>query len=777
MEFNWTNTTEEKGYRARSGHESWRSPANPRKKPRTNSRSYYSHGNLRLVAVTVNMSLSGMPNEIILDIARYLDMRCLNSLIQTAHQFATLLSTELYRIGAAYPTIRKTTPLLWAVQNHHLNAVQKLLDQGADPTATVKGTTALHEAVNSDNLEAVQLMLRNTSVVLPRDSAGFGPLILAALRGQEAMVRLLVSAGATVVCSKFGEWERAVQRAVADGNDVGCRLLLEAGVQSDGPNGHGLQVCIKYLLEIVATKGNTAMFQLLWTFFVASTSEREYTASRLVASAAHSGSVDFVQWLFSVGATLNEHPPGTNTALHLAASHSRSGSEDTVAYLLDMGARIEAVDASHHTPLLAAMRQGSPDVVRLLLARGANALAIGTQGMNALHLAATYKRPELIPDLYRAGVPVDGRMERNETPLHIAAASGPAESVTALLEAGADINVLRNDRGWTPLHTAADAADAGAGAAEIVSLLIEHGADLSAVDNKGYNALETAAKAGHVNALKILLTATQKANLPILHQSAYGTSALEEAIYHDYADIVTVLLEAGVDPAVSRNGTYPLHLAISFGVEEIAGLLLLNGGDPFLLDERGRSAVDWARLNGRMLPTILVHCNAEAVSQPTDPTLQTSTLRSSLVSLATYLQTSKGVFDDAQHFTRLGGCLVLANNLPAATIALGQMLEKSEEGVPAYYGSCDWCEDGPVLTERTGKYTCLTCYNVNLCWECKEEYDHEEGYSSEKPLFEVCAGHEFLEVRPSSLQLLGEKTEIEGEVKREWLEEIIAKYS
>ncbi|KAJ0423504.1 ankyrin repeat-containing domain protein [Aspergillus carlsbadensis] len=717
------------------------------------------------------MSLSSIPNEIVLDIGRYLDMRSLNALIQTAHQFAVLLSGELYRIGAAYPTVRKTTPLVWAVRNRHLNAVRRLLDHGADPTATVKGTTALHEAVNSDNLDAVQLMLRNSSAILPRDSAGFGPLILAALRGHEAMVRLLVSAGATVVCSKFSDWERALQRAVSAGSEVACRLLLEVGVESDGPNGDGLQICVKDMLEMVAKRGHTAIFKLFWGFFVATSSEREYTASRLVASAADSGSVDLVRWLFTVGAKLHEGPPGTSTALHLAASNGKSGSEDIVAYLLDMGANIEAIDASHYTPLLAAMRQASPDMLRLLLARGANALAIGSRGMNALHLAATYKRHDLIPDICRAGVPVESRMQTTQTALHIAAAVGHAESVTALLDAGADINALHIDCGWTPLHTAADV-----GAAQMVDLLIQHGADLSALDAKGYTALDTAVRADHISALRILLTATQKANLPILHESLHGTSALEEAIIHEHADMVTALLNAGVDAAASRNGTYPLHLAISHGVEEIADLLLQNGGDPFVLDERGRSAVDWARLNGRMMPTILAHCDADAISKPTDVTLQTSIIRQSIVSLATSLQSSRGVLADANHFTRLGGCLVLVDNIPAAAVAFGQVLENPGRRVGEYHGSCDWCEDRPILTEETGKYTCLTCYNVNLCRDCKDVYEDEEEYHSEKPLFEVCAGHSFLEVTASVLQLLGERTGVEGVVKREWLGAIIDRY-
>ncbi|KAL3483399.1 hypothetical protein BJX62DRAFT_220326, partial [Aspergillus germanicus] len=177
-----------------------------------------------------------------------------------------------------------------------------------------------------------------------------------------------------------------------------------------------------------------------------------------------------------------------------------------------------------------------------------------------------------------------------------------------------------------------------------------------------------------------------------------------------------------------------------------------------------------------MLPTILEHCDEEAVEHATDPAVQNSVLRKSIATLATYLQTSKNIIDDANYFTRLGGCLVQADNIPAATVAFGQLLETPGQEEREYHGYCDWCEDRPVLTERTGKFVCLTCYNVNLCRDCNYEYEDEEECDSEKPLFQVCTGHELLEVEPSILQLLGEKTGVEGAMKREWLEGIIAMY-
>jgi hypothetical protein len=60
-----------------------------------------------------------------------------------------------------------------------------------------------------------------------------------------------------------------------------------------------------------------------------------------------------------------------------------------------------------------------------------------------------------------------------------------------------------------------------------------------------------------------------------------------------------MLLDAGADPnRPAFRGQRPLHVAASRGHGQIVDLLLARGADPALTDDGGRTARDWAEING-----------------------------------------------------------------------------------------------------------------------------------------------------------------------------------
>ncbi|KAL2809707.1 ankyrin repeat-containing domain protein [Aspergillus granulosus] len=711
-------------------------------------------------------SFLGLPSEIIYEIADCLEIRDLNAVVQTARRFDALLSPDLYRAGARYLSVNYTTPLIWAVRHHRLVAAQKLLERGADPVANFLGTTALHEAIKSNDTDAVLLILDQRIFLHPHDVDGMTPLVLAASCGRPSIVRLLLAAGADVGGANLIDWQTAIHRSVSEQNESGCRLLLETAAEVLDSNMAALQRYIRIqLLPDIANTGHTAMLKIPWDFYAAEKSEREATASDLLLSAAYGGRVETAQWLVSIGAKLTRPNPNDKTALHIAAENSDS---ELVGALLHMGADIEARDYFQHTPLFAAIYWGSLDAVRLLLDRGANPFAILPRGQNALHLCASRNKPALIPDLCRAGVNIHATDDDGDTALHYAAEGGYFECVQLLLRANADINA-RGRLGYTPLHTAIIV-----GGTEVSQLLMESGADLSAVDSKGYTLLHTAAQYGFNGFFSILLEATQKLGLPLSSPSVYGMTALEDAVCGHHGEIVETLLGAGVDANVSRNGTYALHLAVTRGLQGIDESLLSHGADPFLLDERGRTALDWARLNESIWETMAAHCGADGASRVTDPTQQALTLRKSIVDLATYLRNSEGTPNESQYLIRLGKCLLLLNDIPAAQIALGQPVDVTAEEGRKYIGSCDLCKD--ELTDDIGKFTCLVCCDVLLCRECMHEYNDGSDPSIKTMLFGSCLGHEFLEIQTSSLQFLDQTIGVDSQGRREWLEQLIAAY-
>jgi ankyrin repeat protein len=127
---------------------------------------------------------------------------------------------------------------------------------------------------------------------------------------------------------------------------------------------------------------------------------------------------------------------------------------ELVQAMIQHGAKINAKDASGHTPLFCALLSNRLNTVRLLLEHGADANEKDEQGNTPLMLAIGFKLHPAI--------------------LHL------------LLQHGANVNAPVNEMGWTLLMMASSLANAQP---ETVRLLLEHGADVNAKDKDGRTAL------------------------------------------------------------------------------------------------------------------------------------------------------------------------------------------------------------------------------------------------------------------------------------------------
>src|SRR5215468_8811914 len=95
-----------------------------------------------------------------------------------------------------------------AAMKRDRDAVRSLLQKKADVNATqVDGTTALHWAVRSDDLETAELLIRAGSNVSAANREGVTPMQLAATNGSAPMIEKLLKAGVDpdASLSKFGD--------------------------------------------------------------------------------------------------------------------------------------------------------------------------------------------------------------------------------------------------------------------------------------------------------------------------------------------------------------------------------------------------------------------------------------------------------------------------------------------------------------------------------------------------------------------------------------------
>ena len=93
-----------------------------------------------------------------------------------------------------FRTAKDESPLMLASLRGHLDLVRKLIDRGADVNKT--GWAPLHYAATSGHVDIMELLLENHAYIDAESPNGTTPLMMAALYGTPASVKLLLDAGA-----------------------------------------------------------------------------------------------------------------------------------------------------------------------------------------------------------------------------------------------------------------------------------------------------------------------------------------------------------------------------------------------------------------------------------------------------------------------------------------------------------------------------------------------------------------------------------------------------
>lgn len=180
----------------------------------------------------------------------------------------------------------------------------------------------------------------------------------------------------------------------------------------------------------------------------------------------------------------------------------------------------------------------------------------------------------------------------NRTALHIAAARGNAEIVNQLINAGANVNTVREfeaDSGgeYTPLTEAA-----AAGHAEVVKLLLDAGADANSKAANSYyclTALGHALAGGHKDIVEMLLAAGTDLNYQLSDYGKPGfvpdncipSATFVAAAKGGFTDIVERMLDRGAPVNDARAGyaENALMAAAESGHVETVALLVKAGAD------------------------------------------------------------------------------------------------------------------------------------------------------------------------------------------------------
>jgi ankyrin len=466
------------------------------------------------------------------------------------------------------------TRLADAAMKRDIAAVRALIAQKVDVNAPgTDGSAALHWAVRVDDAAMAKLLLGAGAQATAPNRYGLTPMAIAAGNGSASMIAILLDAGADANAPDPAG-DTPLMSVIRVGRADAVTLLLDRGAKVDATDATYQQTAL-----MVAVRENHPDIVKLLIARGASVNART-RVGRTPAWVLPNSQPGFGH---GIGIVRGGSPdrgrrgpiPGGMTPLMYAA---RDGRMETVRMLLDAGAEINARDANDITPLITAITNNHPDVARLLIDRGADIKATDWYGRTPLWAAVETRNMDLDNGTFENSI--------DRAPF--------LELIQVLLERGADPNArtrevppVRPDflritaslswvdfTGQTPFITAALAGDV-----TVMKLLLKHGADPNIATFAGTTALMAAAGVNWV------------------FDQTYdeGQPALLEA--------VKLCVELGLDVnAVNSMGLTAMHGAANRGSDEIIKYLASLGAKLDARDKEGRTPMVWAE--GVFLATI-----------------------------------------------------------------------------------------------------------------------------------------------------------------------------
>ncbi|XP_066996191.2 ankyrin-1 [Anabrus simplex] len=323
------------------------------------------------------------------------------------------------------------------------SCLQMLLSRGVTTNVRVceNTFTPLHLAALRGCEVSVNLLLHYDADVNARDAWGGTPLHCCAWLGRfNCMVLILLRGGVDINAAMNKGWT-SLHLAAKEGHTQCVKLLNLAGCDTDPEDDEGNTPLMRSMLEDKFDCMQVLLERRASIFTMNNKSESP------LKIAVMNGPNFFNKFI----SLTNPHVMNNKgqKLTHLLASES----EEFLRIVLVRGLAVNTQDFGGFTPIHYAARDGKPGCIKLLLEYGANINAFNKLRETALHLAATRTDADCLVQLLANGADINIASLTGDTALHYAAARGNESGIRYLLKCGAAVNVV-NDSGETPVMVA-----------------------------------------------------------------------------------------------------------------------------------------------------------------------------------------------------------------------------------------------------------------------------------------------------------------------------------
>ncbi|GHM58550.1 MAG: hypothetical protein sL5_09020 [Candidatus Mesenet longicola] len=374
-------------------------------------------------------------------------------------------------------------------QNLHLEIIRCFISNAEVDVNTqgINGKTALHYAIESDDLALVDLLFNKKNVnPFIKDDTGKAPLDYAQ---EESKTRVLQA----LIDRKYGpDGDSLLHLAAAIGEVKAVRYLIEKGVDVN------LRNALHHTpLHLAAGAGHKNIVEILVKEGGAEIDVFDARNQTPLHYAVNNKRLKTVELLIKLKANVNAVSVGQSSTglspLHIAVSNSsydeRDLCLDVVKCLISTPeCRVNPQDHENQTPLHYAVDGDGLSTTDVLLSRkDIDPLMKDDNGKTPFEYAVEENKQEIVKVLRENRYGVD-----HNHLLHLAAQKGYTEIIDIITRMGEDINVL-NNKNQSPIYFAAEQ-----GCLNAIELLLKKGASPAV-------ALHCAIRTNNLELLKVLL--------------------------------------------------------------------------------------------------------------------------------------------------------------------------------------------------------------------------------------------------------------------------------